>query len=70
MRIRTVLGVALAALIVAGCSPTNFNKSSANAESGVLRYPIPNNPSSLDPAVVQDGDTLDMLQQIYEGLVG
>lgn len=70
MRIVTVVGLALAALTLTGCGNTNFKNSSATSEAGVLRYPIPNNPSSLDPAVVQDGDTLDMLQQIYEGLVG
>lgn len=72
MRIQTVATLALASLVLVACGPGKFSKeaTAANAEAGVLRYPIPNNPSSLDPAVVQDGDTLDMLQQIYEGLVG
>lgn len=64
--------LAVTALIAVGCGPGNFKSSEASLkpEPGVLRYPIPNNPSSLDPAVVQDGDTLDLLQQVYEGLVG
>lgn len=72
MRIQTVALVGLAALLLVGCGPGKFSKEStlAQAEPGVLRYPIPNNPSSLDPGVVQDGDTLDLLQQVYEGLVG
>lgn len=45
-------------------------RANSQAQENVLRYAIPNNPTSLDPAIVQDGDTLDLLQQVYEGLVG
>ena len=37
---------------------------------GVLRYPLTANPTTFDPALVQDGPTIDMLQNVYEGLVG
>lgn len=65
-----VCALAMAALV--GCSQGKFGKeaTAARAEANVLRYPIPTNPTSLDSANVQDGDTLDLLQQIYEGLVG
>jgi len=37
---------------------------------GVLRYPLTANPTTLDPALVSDGPTIDVLHQMYEGLVG
>ncbi|MBA4292518.1 hypothetical protein C0431_06065 [bacterium] len=65
---------AIALGVFAGCGQSSdgggFSKRGAAAEDNVLRYPIPNNPTSLDPAIVQDGDTLDLLLQTYEGLVG
>lgn len=71
MRFTTVAlaGLALATFGMVGCQKGNFSANSSGEEN-VLRYPLPNNPTSLDPAIVQDGDTLDLLQQIYEGLVG
>jgi oligopeptide transport system substrate-binding protein len=55
-----------------GCGKGNFNErsASANAKAGVFRYPIPTVPTSMDPGKVQDGDTIDVIQQVYEGLVG
>lgn len=64
-----ILAVASLALVV-GCGKGNFSDRQNAGQENVFRYPIPNNPTSLDPAIVQDGDTLDMLQQVYEGLVG
>lgn len=63
---------ALAVGVIAGCGQGGggFSARSGSAPENVLRYPIPNNPTSLDPAIVQDGDTLDLLLQTYEGLVG
>ena len=57
------------ALFAAGCGAGKFNSSKAEPVPGVFRYPIVTSPTSLDPGVVQDGDTLDVIQQIYEGLV-
>lgn len=36
----------------------------------MFRYPLVTSPTTMDPGAVQDGDTIDCLQQIYEGLVG
>ncbi|MEQ1821699.1 MAG: ABC transporter substrate-binding protein [Fimbriimonadaceae bacterium] len=62
--------VALAALALSGCGDGGFKKGNDGASANVLRYPIPNKPTTLDPGVVQDGDTIDALQQVFEGLVG
>ena len=55
-----------------GCGKGNFSQRSAaaNAKSGVFRYPIVTKPTTMDPGKVQDGDTIDVIQQVYEGLVG
>lgn len=63
--------VAISALLSAGCGDSGFKKTDPEAKkANVLRYPIPNKPTTLDPGVVQDGDTIDALQQVFEGLVG
>ena len=57
--------------IIAGCNGGGgFSARNSDVESNVLRYAIPTNPTTLDPAIVQDGDTIDFLQQVYESLVG
>ncbi len=55
-----------------GCGKGNFSEraSTANAKSGVFRYPLANKVTTMDPGKVQDGDTIDVIQQVYEGLVG
>lgn len=55
---------------LAGCSKGNFNGRTSAATRNVFRYPIPNKPTTMDPGKVEDGDTIDLLQQVYEGLVG
>lgn len=55
--------------VVAGCGSGGFSKKAQEGKANVFRYPIVTNPTSLDPGVVQDGDTIDLLQQVYEGLV-
>jgi len=63
--------VALAAIMVTGCGgPGKFSDRRKEGEASVLRYPIKSNPTTLDPGIVQDGDTIDILQNVYEGLVG
>jgi oligopeptide transport system substrate-binding protein len=64
------LGALSLGLIVAGCQPGKFNEQESAGKAGVFRYPIVTNPTTLDPHLVQDGDTIDLLQQMYEGLVG
>ncbi|MGE0002538.1 MAG: ABC transporter substrate-binding protein, partial [Fimbriimonadaceae bacterium] len=62
------------ALLAVGCSSGGFSDKvkSARDKSGtnVFRYPIVTSPTTMDPHLVQDGDTIDLLQQVYEGLVG
>jgi len=63
--------VALFALI--GCSGGGGGGFSQRAQQGkenTFRYPIPTSPTTLDPHKVEDGDTIDLLQQTFEGLVG
>lgn len=62
--------LALTTLLAAGCGQGGFSKRTQQTQAGVLRYAIPSNPTTLDPHVVQDGDTIDALMQVYEGLVG
>lgn len=69
----------LAALFTAGC-PSGSGGGGSNTASngggtgspapGVLRYPLTAEPTTLDPALVRDGPTIDLLQQCHEGLVG
>ncbi len=59
--------VGLLALVMVGCSKGNFSERASEGKEAIFRYPIPEL-TKLDPAVVQDGDSIDVLQQIYEGL--
>ncbi|MCH8979379.1 MAG: hypothetical protein IH945_09095, partial [Armatimonadetes bacterium] len=68
MRRISFAALGLVALCLLGCSK-GFSERGTEAAEGVFRYPIVTAPTSLDPGVVQDGDTLDLIQQIYEGLV-
>lgn len=62
---------ALSALVFAfGCQKGNFSQRESAAKANVFRYPIDANPTTLDPGMVQDGDTIDLLQNVFEGLVG
>ena len=48
----------------------NAPATATGQAGGILRYPIETEPTTLDPALVQDGPTIDLLQNMYEGLVG
>ncbi len=61
--------LALALAFGAGCSRGKFNQSSANKPDHVLVATIPPNLTKLDPAQVEDGDTIEVLNQVFEGLV-
>ncbi|GIV03229.1 MAG: peptide ABC transporter substrate-binding protein [Fimbriimonadales bacterium] len=66
---RTLLALSLAVLVlVAGCSRGKYSSNLKHPDH-VLVYPMPNNPTKLDPATVEDGDTLEVLTQVFEGLV-
>jgi ABC-type transport system substrate-binding protein len=68
MRHLTLGAVVLASALLVGCGSFS-NREGSKAADNVYRYPIITNPTSLDPGMVQDGDTLDIIQQVYEGLV-
>jgi len=40
----------------------------AAARAGTLRYVMPIEPATLDPALLTEGDTIELLQNVYEGL--
>lgn len=67
---RVLFPVVVAVLVgLAGCGKSSFSQGKDAAKQNVFRYPIVTNPTTLDPGIVQDGDTIDLLQQVYEGLV-
>ena len=56
-----------------GCGKGNFGeraKAGGGTPKSVFRYPLASKATTLDPGKVQDGDTIDVIQQVYEGLVG
>ena len=68
--------VILALPLLSGCGNkggAGGGFSSRKVEGGdgrsVFRYPIVTKPTTLDPHKTQDGDTLDVVQQVFEGLV-
>jgi ABC-type transport system substrate-binding protein len=66
-----LLVLAPLALLIAGCGNSGgFSKRSQEARAGSFRYALGVNPTTLDPALVQDIETGDLLNGIYEGLVG
>ncbi len=64
------LTATLTAIVLVGCGQGKFGANNPTFQAGVFRYPIVAKPTTLDPAKVQDGDTIDVIQQVYEGLVG
>lgn len=69
----TSIALLAAALCAVGCQKGGFSSrqtGGSGTAGNILRYPIQTNPTSLDPGMTQDGDTLDVIQQVYEGLVG
>src|SRR5271166_206202 len=70
MRRPPALLVIVPLVLIAGCGKGNFSQSVENSKGNVFHYPIPSAPTTMDPSIVQDGDTIDLLQQTYEGLVG
>ena len=57
--------VLVGAALCGGC----HRGSSVAGKSGVLRYPMPLEPLTLDPARLDETPTLELLQNVYEGLV-
>lgn len=62
------------ALVLVGCgsdssSGGGFSSRKNEGSATTFRYALANNPTTLDPAKVQDVDTMDLLGNIYEPLV-
>jgi oligopeptide transport system substrate-binding protein len=56
----------MVALLLGGCPG---GSGSGGSGGNILKYALQTNPTNLDPGRVEDGDTIDLLQQIFEGLV-
>lgn len=61
--------VAFAAFLLSACGPKGWKPAYTVAGKNVFRYALQSRPTSLDPATVEDGDTIDLLMQVFEGLV-
>ncbi len=69
MKSAAAFGVLVALSGLFGCGKGGFSERTQEGKENVFRYPIVTNPTTLDPGVVQDGDTIDLIQQVFEGLV-
>ena len=58
---------ALGILLLAGCGGKGAAPEPGSANT--LRYALISEPTTLDPAMVEDGATIDLLQNVFEGLV-
>lgn len=65
-RVRS-LGLVLSLVLIAGCA--RQQRVVAPSSDNMLRLPMTASPTTFDPAVVQDGTTIDMLQNMFDGLV-
>lgn len=66
---RSLVVLFAAATLIVGCGGGRFGNSGASKADHVLHATIPTNLTKLDPAQVEDGDTIEVLNQIFEGLV-
>jgi oligopeptide transport system substrate-binding protein len=73
MLLRRILLLSCAVLVASaliGCGKGQFAQGKTQSgSSDVLRYAIATNPTTLDPGIVQDIDTMDIILNVYEGLV-
>ncbi len=69
-RLLSLYAVVSLGFVIVGCGKGNFSQTVQASKGNVFHYPLPNSPTTMDPSKVQDGDTIDLLQQTYEGLVG
>ncbi|MBL8047877.1 MAG: peptide ABC transporter substrate-binding protein [Chthonomonas sp.] len=71
--VRLFVAASAASLLLVGCGKSEsgggFSKLSNQGKENTFRYTIVTSPTTLDPHRVEDGDTIDMLSQVYEGLV-
>ena len=66
-RFSAPLLLAAGAALAAGCG--HKDGAASRGASNVFRVPVINAPTTFDPAMVEDGPTIDVLQQVFEGLV-
>ena len=66
-RLIPVFLIAAGVMLVSGCG--HKHGAATHSAGNIFRYPIKTSPTTFDPAMVQDGDTIDLLQQVFEGLV-
>ena len=64
------LSATLLSALLIGCGPKgNSGGGSPSGGSNILKYALQTAPTNLDPALVEDGDTIDLIRQMFEGLV-
>ena len=56
-------------IILTGCGKGNFSQQAAKGASDTFNYALNTNPTTLDPGIIQDVDTTELLANVYEGLV-
>lgn len=67
---RSLLPAALLlAAVIAGCARKAAQTPYEVKGTNVFRYALQSRPTTFDPALVEDGDTIDLLMQMFEGLV-
>jgi len=74
-----LISIACVILLLSGCIQQEDNKNTSALEKtrkqvsiqhgGVYRYPLMNNPSTLDPIYLQDQYGIPIVRQLFEGLV-
>lgn len=74
-----LISIACVILLLTGCTQQEDNKGTSERDEtreqvsvkhgGVYRYPLLNNPSTLDPAYLQDQFGAPIVRQVFEGLV-
>lgn len=69
MRSTVFFFVLMAGWLLFGCGGASREGLEGTKADHVLIYPIPTNPTKLDPAAVEDGDTIEVLEQVFEGLI-
>lgn len=67
-----LIGLVISLLLLTGCGKGGSEPTAAGSNpsnGGVLRYPLLDDPASLDPAKFGDELTVDVGKEIYDGLV-
>ncbi len=59
----------LLALLVAGCGNKSFSDRASDQRGNVFRYALNKSPVTYDPGRVQDPEDIDLISNVFEGLV-